>query len=221
MKIDLHTHSIFSPDGGITEKEYEEIIAKKILDVVAITDHNKIDFAQKLNKKLGEHIIIGEEIMTTYGEVIGLFLTEEINLGLSLRETIDLIHSQGGIVYIPHPFETIRHGVSEDELEKNAERIDIIETYNGRAILGSEEKAKDFAKKYHIHQASGSDAHGLSGVGYTYTIINSFTSAKTLLKSMEDATVIYKRPPLLSFLDPKINRFKKFFKINRHSQFRA
>src|SRR5258706_6823038 len=113
MKIDLHTHSIFSPDGGITEKEYEEIISKKILDVIAITDHNRIGFAQKMQKKLGKSIIVGEEIWTSDGELIGLFLTKEIKPHLSLRETLKAIHDQDAIAYVPHPLDIFRKGIGE------------------------------------------------------------------------------------------------------------
>ena len=107
-KIDLHTHSIISYDGGITEKQYRKILEMGILDYVAITDHNETRFAGIMQKKFGDKIIIGEEIKTKEGEIIGLFLKKTIASGQSTEETAAAIHLQGGLVYIPHPFETRR-----------------------------------------------------------------------------------------------------------------
>src|SRR6266576_5491693 len=103
-KIDLHTHSIISQDGGITASQYEKILQAGVLDCIAITDHNETSFARIMHKKLGDRIIIGEEISTPEGEIIGLFLTETIPGGIRLDEAIASIKHQGGLVYLPHPF---------------------------------------------------------------------------------------------------------------------
>src|SRR3954467_12292615 len=108
FKVDLHTHSIASPDGSLGLEDYRRALAEKRLDYIAITDHNRIDFAAQIRATLGEQIIIGEEITAVEGEVIGLFLREAVPAGLPLAETIQRITDQGGVVYIPHPFETVR-----------------------------------------------------------------------------------------------------------------
>src|SRR5262245_43185713 len=111
MKIDLHTHSIASPDRSLSAKNYQKMLASGKLDYVAVTDHNVIDFARILHDQLGEQIIVGEEIATSEGEIIGLYLTSVVPSGLSAAETVRAIKDQDGLVYIPHPFETLRNGL--------------------------------------------------------------------------------------------------------------
>src|SRR5882757_5862760 len=98
IKIDLHTHSVASPDGSLTAVHYQRALGR--LDVIAVTDHNRIDFAQKLQTELGERIIVGEEITTLEGEIVGLYLQTLIPAGLSVVETVRQIHAQGALVYI-------------------------------------------------------------------------------------------------------------------------
>ncbi len=134
IKIDFHTHSVVSPDGALTEAHYQKMLQTG-LDCVAITDHNTTAFAQKLHKKLGDQIIVGEEITTTQGEIIGLYLTDDVPAGLTGLETVKVIKKQRGLVYIPHPFETVRKGITQEVLDKIADFVDIIETNNGRAVF--------------------------------------------------------------------------------------
>src|SRR5580658_33632 len=103
LKIDLHTHSVASPDGGIMADKYRECLELGKLDYIAITDHNSIDFALNLRTEFERKIIVGEEILTSEGEIIGLFLSELVPPNLSPIETIELIKRQGGLVYVPHP----------------------------------------------------------------------------------------------------------------------
>src|SRR5258708_35670555 len=98
-RVDLHTHSIISQDGGLTAQQYEKILDSGILDCIAITDHNETSFARIMPKKLGDRIIIGEEISTREGEIIGLYLKETIPGGIELDEAIASIKHQRGLVY--------------------------------------------------------------------------------------------------------------------------
>lgn len=209
IKLDLHTHSIISPDGGIGESDYKKLLGKKILDCIAITDHNQIDFAQKLHKKFGGKIIVGEEITTTDGEIIGLFLKEVIQPGLSAKETAQLIHNQGGLVYIPHPLETLRKGIQLPILEQIIGIIDIVEVFNGRGKWrGKSKEANEFTKKYHFTCAASSDAHGFYGVGETYTEIKELPTVSTLKDLLSNGIVRKEYAPLWTFLYPSINRMK-------------
>ncbi len=151
-KIDLHTHSEASRDGGITAEQYAYILRNEILDVIAITDHDRIDFALGMQKALGaDKIIVGEEITTSQGEIIGLYLEEKVDPGMSAQETIDAIKLQDGIVYIPHPFEKVRKGLQEDILTALIDDIDIIEGYNGRAFAQNfSQKTLAIAKQHDI-----------------------------------------------------------------------
>ena len=210
VKADLHTHSQASPDGGITTNQYAEIFEKKLLDVVAITDHNRIDFAQEMNKLYPKSIIVGEEIMTCEGEIIGLFLSKKIEAGLTPRATVDAIKRQGGIVYIPHPFETVRKGLSPAIVEELRNEIDIIEVCNGRAFFQNRGKqALVWAKQYAKPGAASSDAHGYKGLGSTYTILSAAPTRDTLIELVRNGTIMSSRPKLHSLLYPKLNRMRK------------
>ena len=99
IKIDLHTHSVGSPDGGITLEEYARLLDDKVLDMIAVTDHDSIEQALVIQNKLGPRIIIGEEITSLEGEIIGLFLNQKVEPGLTAKKTVQAIKSQGGLVY--------------------------------------------------------------------------------------------------------------------------
>lgn len=213
-RIDLHTHSCQSYDGGISRSQYHSLFSKKILDVVAVTDHNKISFAQEMQGLLGDKIIVGEEITTLQGEVIGLFLKKVIPPRLSLKETVNLIRKQQGLVYIPHPFEVVRHGIKKEHLQKITAEIDIIEVFNARSkFRGAGNKALKFARSHNIPMAASSDAHCFMGVGTSYTLISSAPeSPNALSKILHNAQLHQQYAPLISYLCPAINKIKKQFK---------
>lgn len=210
IKIDLHTHSEASHDGGITLEQYKKALDNKKLDFIAITDHNQIDFALYAKDQLGDKIIVGEEIMTTSGEIIGLFLTEQVPLGLSIADTIGHIKNQGGLVYIPHPFETIRSGVPLIALTEALGHIDIIETINGRAFFGKKsDQALKFASEHKIASAASSDSHGWNDWGVTYSLIEDSPTVSNLTQQLFNAKTIYKAPSFRAILYPKYNKIKK------------
>ena len=210
FKVDLHTHSATSHDGGISAEQYAHALSTGVLDVIAVTDHNKIDFAMRLQAELGDRIIVGEEIMTTSGEIIGLYLTERIKPGLSPLETVKQIKNQGGIVYIPHPFETVRKGLSADVLKEIVDHIDIMEVCNGRAFLQNRHtKSVIFAKLHRLRSAASSDAHGLKGLGKTYTQTKEIPSQESLLAVMTTGTPIARHPSPRALLYPKYHVLRK------------
>lgn len=212
IHIDLHTHSVASPDGGITATVYKQVIEANQLDYVAVTDHNTIDFAVELQGKLGDRIIIGEEIMTLDGEVIGLYLQKTIAPNLGLQETIQEIKQQGGLVYIPHPFEKTRKGISITTLASVAQDVDIIETVNGRAFAENHTKrVQQFATEHSLATCGSSDAHGAAGWGRTYTTIAEAPTKDSLPALLLTAEITYKKPSLQVLLYPKYNRIRKKF----------
>src|SRR5579859_1723916 len=153
-RVDLHTHSIISQDGGITAWQYEKILQSGELDCIAITDHNETSFARIMRKKLGDCIIVGEEIDTQEGEIIGLYLKETIPGGIGLDEAIASIKHQGGLVYIPHPYEHFRRGLQKSAMLRIAGDTDIVEVFNGRGrFRGKPELAMQFASANNIPQA--------------------------------------------------------------------
>jgi len=209
-KVDLHTHSIASPDGSITAKQYLNAIESGLVDVVAITDHNRIDFALDLHNEIGDEIIVGEEIMSSEGEIIGLFLTHEIKPGLTPLQTIDAIKAQDGIVYIPHPFETVRKGLHPSIVDELQNEIDIIEVCNGRAFFQNKsEQAVVWAKTNGKPGSASSDAHGHKGLGSTYTVLSDIPTRDTLVRLMSEGIPITSRPTVRALLYPKLNRVRK------------
>ncbi len=212
-KIDLHTHSYGSPDGGLRLRHYQRALDEHALDFIAITDHNRIDVALRIRNELGKQIIVGEEIMTTEGEIIGLYLKEAIPAGLTPKETIKQIRAQGGIVYVPHPFETVRSGLSEKALAKIAQDVDILEVHNGRAVFQNHSnQASTWVKKHEAVGAASSDAHGFRGWGKTYACIAEEPTRETLVELLAEASYAVHAPGVIGLLYPKINRARSRFK---------
>lgn len=215
-KVDLHTHSVASPDGGILPEQYAEILRQNVLDCVAITDHNRIDLAEALHKELGQKIIVGEEITSSAGEIVGLFLKKAVSPNLSPLATVQAIKAQGGVVYIPHPFETVRRGITKSTLEEIIDHVDIIEVHNGRAFIQNKgPEAAAFATLHHRVRAASSDAHGLKGLGTSYTLLEEIPHKDNLMKLMEKARLITNPPPFHTLFYPKLHRISKQFKSLR------
>jgi predicted metal-dependent phosphoesterase TrpH len=171
MKIDMHVHTRYSRDSrsGVAELIKR---ARKFLDGIAITDHNTmkgVQEARKLSK--GFRIVAGEEVMTDRGEVMGYMLNEEIK-SRNLMSVIDEIRCQGGLLSIPHPFDTIRsESLDGAALRKVLRKIDFIEV-NGRSLPSHNKKAVEFASEHSIPLVGGSDAHFVGEVGKVYTIFD-------------------------------------------------
>jgi predicted metal-dependent phosphoesterase TrpH len=209
-KLDLHTHSIASPDGSLTLSDYQKILESNSLSYIAVTDHNTLDFASKAADKLGSRIIVGEEIMTSDGEIIGLYLNKPIPAGLSAQTAMERIRAQGGLVYIPHPFLKKRHGLTQAILDSVQEHIDIMEVFNGRAILQNKSlSAKKWAETHNIAGASSSDAHGLHGWGRTYTLVDKAPTLHNLKDILKTADQHQQKVGVIGAMYPKANRFKK------------
>ena len=193
-KIDLHSHSRLSKDGGISEQEYLNLLDKGVLDVVAVTDHNEIDVALELADERPDQVIVGEEIMTKEGEIIGLYLQEWVPAGLGLEETMGLIHEQDGLVYIPHPFDPLRHGISEQQALDLLEQIDLWERFNARYItvgkFKGNEYAKEFGVKHRLPLASSSDSHSRGAIGKTYTVVGGRPTRETLVTLLRSAEYV-------------------------------
>jgi predicted metal-dependent phosphoesterase TrpH len=210
-KIDLHTHSVASPDGGLALRHYQRMLESGRLDGIAITDHNTIDMAKQIHATLGDRIIIGEEVTTLEGEIIGLYLKRTIPPLLSVAETIQRIHEQGGLVYVPHPFETVRKGLSRSVLATIAKEIDIIECHNGRAIFQDRSKtAKAWQQAHAVVGAASSDAHGHAGWGKTYSTVAAMPTRDTLVGLLGDATYTVGFPGFQGMAYPKYYRLRKW-----------
>lgn len=209
FKVDLHTHSVASPDGGLSVENYRQALDSERLQVIAITDHNRVDFAENLRGDLGDSIIIGEEITTVEGEIIGLYLQEKIPENLTALEAVQQIHNQGGIVYVPHPFETTRKGLAVGVLDQLEPYIDIIETYNGRTLQNRSAKANHWASEHCKAKASSSDAHGRVGWGNTWSTLTAFPNRETLVQLLADSAHHAGSTGVIGRAYPKFNRLHK------------
>ncbi len=190
---DLHMHTSFSKDCATTPEDLLAACQECGLEAIAVTDHNTIAGALEVARLAPAHmqVIAGEEIKTTAGEIIGLFLEEEIPRGLSIAQTILRIKGQGGLVYVPHPFDPLHLTPTYESLASNAADIDIIEVYNPRITFSSfNEKARRLALKYNIPGGAGSDCHVLQGVGTAMLSLRKFRTPAELLASLRSADII-------------------------------
>jgi hypothetical protein len=178
---------------------------RKGIECVGITDHNTIEGALKLKEEVSIRVIVGEEIKTEHGEIIGLFLKNEVPSGLSILETIEMIKEQGGLVYIPHPFDNFRKATIDiTVLEKIIDKIDVIEVFNSRTLFNqANEIALKFAKEHNIIPAVGSDAHTKHEIGNSYIEMEDFSTKEEFLKSLKNARLFTQRTPLFGRLKTK------------------
>lgn len=185
MRIDGHSHTMWSGDASTTPDELIAALPGSGVSVLCITDHNSIDGALRLAESGelgGVRVIVGEEIKTTVGEVIGLFLTERVPFGLKPAEAVAAIKSQDGLVYVPHPFDSMRHCLNQDALVGLARdgALDIIETLNAKTSLAScNARAAAFAQEWGLAKAGGSDAHVPDAFGAAWTEVDDDSDVST------------------------------------------
>ena len=192
---DFHIHTRFSRDSILTEERFIEKAVERGLTHVAITNHNNVEGAIAVRDKVAElgmtdrlTVILGEEVSTADGEVVGLFLTKTIPRGLSANETADEIHRQGGLVSIPHPFDPFRGShIKEGPLRNLAEvgKIDCVEVFNCRITLQRHNlEAAEFAKRYEIPGIAASDSHSSFEVAMAFNAMPEFATADELKASL-------------------------------------
>jgi predicted metal-dependent phosphoesterase TrpH len=204
IAADLHLHTNWSHDCQIPVEELLDHAEAEGLGAIAVTDHNVFGGALEAVDAARDRdliVIPGEEIKTDgQGEVIGLFLREEIPRGMSFAETVAAIKSQGGIVYVPHPFDRLHAVPSAKTLKANLEELDVVEVYNARLLFEAyNDEALRFARKYGLTMGAGSDAHVLQGVGTGGMRMQAFDGPKEFLASLRTAHVL-RRPRSLLYL---------------------
>jgi predicted metal-dependent phosphoesterase TrpH len=200
---DLHMHTDHSHDCAVPVADLLDYAEAQGLGAIAITDHNVFAGAQEavqLARGRGLVIIPGEEIKTQKGEVIGLFLAEKIERGLPMADTIAAIREQGGVVYLPHPFDRLHTIPDAPTLHRHLPEIDVFEVYNARLLFeGFNDEALRYARKYNLTMGAGSDAHVLQGVGTGLVRMRAFENAAEFLISLRSAEIV-RRPKSLVYL---------------------
>ena len=201
---DLHLHTNWSHDCSIEVDDLLDYAEAEGLGAIAVTDHNVFGGAlQAVERARGRQVAVipGEEIKTdNQGEVIGLFLQEEIPRGMSFGDTVAAIRAQGGLVYVPHPFDRM-HAIPEPvTLHRHLAEIDVLEVYNARLLFEAyNEEALRFARKYNLTAGAGSDAHVLPGVGTGAVRMRRFNGPEEFLVSLRSAEIL-RRPKSLAYL---------------------
>jgi predicted metal-dependent phosphoesterase TrpH/glycosyltransferase involved in cell wall biosynthesis len=200
IHVDLHMHTDHSPDCATSVDTLLDTAKRAGLGAIAITDHNEVSGALEARERAnGIKVIVAEEVKTAdQGEVIGLFIEEKIPRGMTLEETIAEIRRQGGLVYVPHPFDRMHAVPDYEHLLKVVEDIDAMEVFNPRvAISAFNEEAARFAAKYRIVAGAGSDSHVAQGLGSVKIKMRDFDGPDEFLESLRDADIVRKKQSLL------------------------
>jgi predicted metal-dependent phosphoesterase TrpH/glycosyltransferase involved in cell wall biosynthesis len=204
ITVDLHMHTSWSHDCSIDPDELVAHAETVGLGAIAVTDHNVFGGAlEAVAAAAGKSLIVipGEEVKTdNQGEVIGLFLESEIPRGMSFADTVAAIREQGGVVYLPHPFDRMHAIPDPATLHRHLADIDVLEVYNARLLRDSfNDEALRFARKYRLLQGAGSDAHVLQGIGTGALRMRRFDGPEEFLLSLRTAEVL-RRPKSLAYL---------------------
>ncbi len=206
IDVDLHMHTDHSGDCATPVEVLLATAHEQGLGAIAVTDHNEISGALEAREQAARSgpnppvkVIVGEEIKTAQeGEVIGLFIEEKIPRGLTMRETIEEIRAQNGVVYVPHPFDRMHSVPDYEYLLANLEHLDAIEVFNPRvAISAFNEEAARFAEKYRIVAGAGSDSHVAQGLGSVRIRMRDFDGPDEFLQSLRDADILTRPSSLL------------------------
>jgi hypothetical protein len=200
IDVDLHMHTDHSYDCATPVEVLLAEARARGLGAIAVTDHNEVSGAHAARAQAdGVAVIVGEEVKTAdQGEVIGLFIEDKIPRGMTLQETIAEIKRQGGLVYVPHPFDRLHSVPDYEHLLDVLDDVDAIEVFNPRvAISEFNDEAARFAAKYRIPAGAGSDAHVPQGLGSVRIRMREFHGPEEFLESLRDADIVRNPASLL------------------------
>ncbi len=193
VRVDCHSHTMWSGDCTTTPEELAAAIEEAAIDVLCITDHNAVAGAQKLADELPCRVVVGEELRVGSGEIIGLFLTERLPGGIGLIEAAQRIRDQGGLVYIPHPFDPMRNCLRADDIDLLVAEglVDGIEGRNSKTSLESlNQRAQDYGRRHDLFVGAGSDAHVPDAVGAAYLEMPDFDDPASFLVSVAESRLV-------------------------------
>jgi predicted metal-dependent phosphoesterase TrpH len=193
VRVDCQLHTVWSGDSTTTLDQLAIRVAAVGLDVVCITDHHTIEGARlAVERGIGARVVVGEEVRTRSGELIGLFLSERIPYVLPAEEVAARIRDQGGLVYAPHPLDRHRRGVGERGLADLAAGgcLDVVEVFNAKTReAGDNELAAAAARRLGLPGGAGSDAHDPEGLGAAYLEMPDFDGPAGFVTSLRSARV--------------------------------
>lgn len=198
LRADFHSHSNYSRDSVIGPDAFVDTCVRKGVTCIAVTDHNEIEGAFVIQKLASERaagrlkVVVGEEVKTAEGEIIGLFLKELVPRGMSPEDTVEAIHEQGGLAVIPHPYDVFRRSVLTDEaIERVKTQVDAIEGFNCRNILSKhDQRARDTAAEVDKPITLGTDSHCPWEIGGALLELDDFDTPQELLQSLRGGRII-------------------------------
>lgn len=192
LRMDLHVHTYYSPDALTSPAKLVAACQARGINCIAVTEHDSIRGALAIREACPFKVIVGEEVRTSDGEIIGLFLEEEVPPRLSAEETVRRIKDQGGLVSIPHPFDRLRRkSLGEGALLRIVDQVDIIEAFNARITFGSDnERARRFAQEHGLVATAVSDAHTPGELGASYVEVPDFDGPEAFLQSLKHGKLV-------------------------------
>ncbi len=182
LRVETHCHTLYSKDSLVRPENLLKACETKGIDRVVISDHNTTRGAFEAQKIDPQRVIIGEEILTTKGELLAAYMTEEIPAGLTPKETITRLRDQGAFISVSHPFDVLRSGHwQEEDLLEIAPLVDAIEVFNARCMSPDfNRQASEFAAQHNLLGTAGSDAHGAYELGRAAMLLPDFEDARSL-----------------------------------------
>jgi predicted metal-dependent phosphoesterase TrpH len=203
VRVDLHVHTAASFDCQSAPIQVARRSQRLGLGPVFVTDHDTIEGALRLRTEAPDlEVVVGQEITTTHGELIGLFLQEAIPSGLEPAEAVRRIKTQGGLVYLEHPFDNFRRRLRQESIEELAEEFDVVEVWNARSSQEMNEKAEDLALTLGVPFGAGSDAHRLEEIGSVHLEMEAFKGPAEFLVALGEARIVHRPKGLFSRLLP-------------------
>jgi predicted metal-dependent phosphoesterase TrpH len=211
IRIEFHSHTLASKDSLLRPADLVAAARRKGIDRVVVTDHNSIAGAREAQKLDPERVIVGEEIMTTRGEILAAYVTEEIPAGLSPQETIRRLRGQGAFISVSHPFDRLRKGGWElADLLEILPLVDAIEVFNSRCMLRRfNAEAGEFARRNGIPGTVGSDAHAAFELGRSLLLLEPFTGPDEL------RAVIRRGVPQVRWSPPWFHMVSRFASLRK------
>lgn len=210
-RVDMHCHTTYSRDSVIPPDVMVKRYVQRGIHAVCVTDHNTIEGARHVQRIAPFQVVIGEEISSADGEIIGLFLQETIPASLSSADTVAAIHEQGGLAVAPHPFDRRRGGRLEQGALQNIRfTLDIVEVFNSRTFLMSDnERTASWARANGLPMGAGSDAHTPGEIGTAYVDMPEFETAAEFIASLRQGVIVGRRSNPLLRLQTAFTRFRR------------
>jgi predicted metal-dependent phosphoesterase TrpH len=217
VKIDTHLHTYLSADCAVTPHQVVAAAQRRGMDALAVTDHDEVAGAYAVKAIAPFPVIIGEEIKTSAGDLIGLFIQERIPPGLPPLETARLVREQGGLTAVPHPFDRLRGSrMRPESIDALVEAglLDMLEVFNSRTTLPADNmRARAYALRHALPMCAGSDAHSVGEYGQAYVEMEPFDGPASYLANLRTATLHGTPSPLIVHLLSKWARYGKKWRL--------